>query len=62
MDYYTIEVYADESREQVLLRWSPLRMQTERPVVDGVKRRTGAWPTSSRRRPAPGLSPTTSAC
>ncbi len=34
----TIEVYADESREQVLLRWRPLRMQTERPVVDGVKR------------------------
>ena len=33
-----IEVYADESRDQVLLRWAPLRMQTERPVVDGVKR------------------------
>jgi 5-methyltetrahydrofolate--homocysteine methyltransferase len=38
VDDDTIEVYADESREQVLLRWSPLRMQTERPVVDGVKR------------------------
>jgi 5-methyltetrahydrofolate--homocysteine methyltransferase len=38
VDDDTIEVYADESREQVLLRWSPLRLQTERPVVDGVKR------------------------
>ncbi len=34
----TIEVYADETRERVLLRWSPLRLQAERPVVDGVKR------------------------
>jgi 5-methyltetrahydrofolate--homocysteine methyltransferase len=34
----TIEIYADETREQVLLRWSPLRLQAERPVVDGVKR------------------------
>jgi 5-methyltetrahydrofolate--homocysteine methyltransferase len=33
-----IEVYTDESREQVLLRWAPLRMQTERPVIDGVPR------------------------
>ncbi len=31
-----IEVYADESRRQVLLRWQPLRLQSERPVVDGV--------------------------
>ncbi|MGN6524822.1 MAG: methionine synthase [Burkholderiaceae bacterium] len=31
----TIEVYTDESRSEVLLRWSPLRMQTERPVVPG---------------------------
>ncbi len=38
VDDDTIEVYADESRQQVLLRWRPLRMQTERPVVDGVKR------------------------
>ncbi len=38
VDDDTIEVYADESREQVLMRWSPLRMQTERPVVDGVRR------------------------
>ena len=34
----TIEIYADETRERVLLRWSPLRLQAERPVVDGVKR------------------------
>jgi 5-methyltetrahydrofolate--homocysteine methyltransferase len=34
----TVEVYADETRTTVVLRWSPLRLQTERPVVDGVKR------------------------
>ncbi len=33
-----IEIYADASREQVLMTWRGLRMQTERPVVDGVKR------------------------
>ncbi len=38
VDDDTIEVYADESRQQVLLRWRPLRMQSERPTVDGVKR------------------------
>jgi len=38
VDDDVVEVYADESRQQVLLRWQPLRMQTERPVVDGVKR------------------------
>jgi len=38
VDDDVIEVYADESRSQVLMRWAPLRMQTERPVVDGVKR------------------------
>ena len=38
VDDDTIEIYADESRDQVLMRWSPLRMQTERPVVDGVRR------------------------
>ena len=38
VDDETIDVYADEPRLQVLLRWSPLRIQTERPVVDGVKR------------------------
>lgn len=38
VDDDVIELYADESREQVLLRWQPLRLQAERPVVDGVKR------------------------
>ena len=38
VDDDVIEVYADESRSDVLMRWAPLRMQTERPVVDGVKR------------------------
>jgi 5-methyltetrahydrofolate--homocysteine methyltransferase len=33
-----IELYADESRSEVLLRWRPLRMQTERPVIEGVRR------------------------
>ncbi len=33
-----IEIYADDSRERVLMTWRGLRMQTERPVVDGVKR------------------------
>ena len=33
-----IELYTDESRSQVLLRWWPLRMQAERPVIDGVRR------------------------
>jgi 5-methyltetrahydrofolate--homocysteine methyltransferase len=38
VDDDTIEVYTDESRREVALRWSPLRMQTERPVIDGVRR------------------------
>jgi len=38
VDDDTIEVYADERRSQVLLRWNPLRVQTERPVIDGVRR------------------------
>jgi 5-methyltetrahydrofolate--homocysteine methyltransferase len=33
-----IEIYADASRERVLMTWRGLRMQTERPVVDGVRR------------------------
>src|SRR6185436_11108836 len=33
-----IEIYADESRREVLMTWHGLRMQSERPVVDGVKR------------------------
>ena len=38
VDDDTIEVYTDESRTTVALRWSPLRLQTERPVVEGVRR------------------------
>jgi len=38
VDDDVIELYADESRSDVLLRWQPLRLQSERPVVDGVKR------------------------
>jgi 5-methyltetrahydrofolate--homocysteine methyltransferase len=34
----TIEVYTDETRSTVAMRWSPLRLQTERPVVEGIKR------------------------
>jgi 5-methyltetrahydrofolate--homocysteine methyltransferase len=33
-----IEIYADESCETVLFTWRGLRMQTERPVIDGVPR------------------------
>ena len=38
VDDDTIEVYTDETRTEIALRWSPLRLQTERPVVDGVMR------------------------
>jgi 5-methyltetrahydrofolate--homocysteine methyltransferase len=38
VDDDVIEVYTDESRSDVALRWQPLRLQTERPAVDGVKR------------------------
>jgi len=38
VDDDTIAVYTDETRREVLLHWRPLRLQTERPVVDGVKR------------------------
>ncbi|WP_416234669.1 methionine synthase [Paucibacter sp. PLA-PC-4] len=33
-----IEIYCDESRSEVLMTWRGLRMQSERPVVDGVLR------------------------
>jgi 5-methyltetrahydrofolate--homocysteine methyltransferase len=33
-----IEIYADESRTEVLMTWHGLRMQSERPVIDGVRR------------------------
>lgn len=38
VDDDTIEVYTDETRSEVALRWNPLRMQSERPVVEGVNR------------------------
>lgn len=38
VDDDVIEIYADESRQEVLMRWAPLRLQTERPVIDGVPR------------------------
>ena len=38
VDDDTIEVYTDETRRQVALRWNPLRLQTERPVIDGIRR------------------------
>ena len=33
-----IEIYADESRTEVLMTWRGLRMQTVRPLVDGTRR------------------------
>jgi 5-methyltetrahydrofolate--homocysteine methyltransferase len=33
-----IEIYRDASRSEVLFTWRGLRMQSERPVVDGVRR------------------------
>src|SRR5678809_357746 len=33
-----IEIYRDESRSDVLFTWRGLRMQSVRPVVDGVRR------------------------
>ena len=33
-----IAIFADEARTQRLMTWHGLRMQTERPVVDGVRR------------------------
>jgi len=38
VDDDVIEIYADDSRSRVLMRWQPLRLQSERPVIDGVKR------------------------
>ena len=38
VDGEDIEIYADESRSRVLMTWRGLRQQTERPVVDGVRR------------------------
>ncbi|NIE84371.1 methionine synthase [Burkholderia sp. Cy-647] len=33
-----IEIYTDDTRTEVAMRWSNLRQQSERPVVDGVMR------------------------
>ena len=33
-----IEIYTDETRSEVLMTWRGLRVQSERPVVDGVRR------------------------
>jgi 5-methyltetrahydrofolate--homocysteine methyltransferase len=33
-----IEIYTDASRTEVLMTWRGLRVQSERPVVDGVRR------------------------
>ncbi len=33
-----IEIYTDDTRSEVLMTWRGLRMQSERPTVDGVKR------------------------
>ena len=38
VDDDTIAIYTDESRSDIAMRWNPLRLQTERPVVEGVKR------------------------
>ena len=38
VDDDTIEIYTDDTRTEVAMRWCPLRLQTERPVVAGVKR------------------------
>jgi 5-methyltetrahydrofolate--homocysteine methyltransferase len=38
VDDDVIEVYTDATRTQVALRWQPLRLQTERPVIDGEPR------------------------
>ncbi|MDH3459414.1 MAG: B12-binding domain-containing protein, partial [Burkholderiaceae bacterium] len=38
VDDDVIEIYADESRGTALMHWAPLRTQSERPVVDGVRR------------------------
>ena len=47
VDDDTIEVYADESRSQVLMRWSPLRMQSERPVIEDEQGRKVRRPNRS---------------
>jgi 5-methyltetrahydrofolate--homocysteine methyltransferase len=57
VDDDVIEVYADESRSQVLLRWQPLRLQSERPVIDGVKRPNRSLADFIAPRTGPGAKP-----
>jgi len=38
VDDDVIEVYTDDTRQEVALRWQPLRVQTERPVIEGQER------------------------
>jgi len=38
VDDDTIEIYTDATRQDVALRWHPLRLQSERPVINGVAR------------------------
>jgi 5-methyltetrahydrofolate--homocysteine methyltransferase len=33
-----IEIYTDDTRSEVLMTWRGLRMQSERPVIDGIRR------------------------
>ena len=63
VDDDVIEIYADESRSEVLMHWAPLRTQTERPVVDGVRSEYAAEPLPGRlhRAASSRASPTTSA-
>ena len=57
VDDDVIEIYADERREQVLMRWAPLRMQTERPVVDGQRRANRSLADFVAPRSGPGAGP-----
>ena len=57
VDDDTIEVYSDESRETVVLRWQPLRMQSERPVIDGVRRPNRSLADFIAPRSGPGTKP-----
>jgi 5-methyltetrahydrofolate--homocysteine methyltransferase len=62
VDDDTIEIYADETRGRVLMRWCPLRLQTERPVVDGpngekVKRANRSLADFIAPRSGPGARP-----
>jgi 5-methyltetrahydrofolate--homocysteine methyltransferase len=57
VDDDTIEVYTDETRDAVALRWSPLRLQTERPQVDGQLRPNRCLADFIAPRTGPGSQP-----